>query len=47
MRCEGEFLEDHPTEDGWADTLWFGLLESEYPPAPKKSEGEPRVERTR
>lgn len=32
MRYEGQFLGNRPDLDGWADTLWFGLLEREWPP---------------
>jgi RimJ/RimL family protein N-acetyltransferase len=36
FRREGEFLKDTRIEDGWANSLWYGLLEEEYlarPPA--------------
>lgn len=30
MRCEGEFVQDHVSNDEWASSLWYAVLEEEY-----------------
>ena len=30
MRCEGEFVQDHVSNDEWASTLWYAVLEEEH-----------------
>jgi RimJ/RimL family protein N-acetyltransferase len=33
LRCEANFLEDRREGNEWVDTVWFALLQREYPPA--------------
>jgi RimJ/RimL family protein N-acetyltransferase len=40
LRYEAQFVEDRPNGDAWTDTLWFAMLEREYPSAGKKSEAD-------
>lgn len=35
MRYEAQFLEERRDGDAWVDTLWFALLQREYPPGEK------------